>query len=293
MTSTFSPFSSVAVIGAGTMGRGIALAALAAGFPVALYELQPAALHKATEFIAAQLKKSVEKGRMTADEAAAALKRLRPTEKMADVAAAELIIEAIVEQTEAKEEVFREIEAFGTSATTVIATNTSSLPVSMLAARRTAPERFVGLHFFNPANIMKLVEVVRGARTDETTVARAVEFARNVDKTPVVVRDVPGFIVNRVARNFYNEAMRIATECAAPPEQIDRILKSAGFKMGPFELMDVIGNDVNLEVTKSVAAQYFHEPRFAPSTMQQEAVYAGNFGRKTGRGFYQYSGDPT
>lgn len=271
------------------MGRGIALSAITAGFPVALYEVYPAVLHKATEFIAGQLKKNVEKGRMTEAEAIATQKLLHTTERMADVADAELIIEAIIEQTEIKEELFQEIEAAGISSTTVIASNTSSLPVSNLAVRRKSPERFVGLHFFNPANIMKLVEVIRGTLTNDETVRRVSGFAVELGKTPVIARDVPGFIVNRVARNYYNEAMRIATEGAATPEQIDRLMRGAGFKMGPFELMDLIGNDVNLEVTKSVAAQYFNEPRFTPSTMQQEIVYAGNYGRKTGRGFYDYS----
>lgn len=289
--STTARFSSVAVCGAGTMGRGIALAAISAGFSVVLYEVYPAVLHKALTFIDEQLRKSVEKGRMTEAEAATTKNLLHPTEKMADVAEAELIIEAIIEQTEIKEELFSEIEAAGISATAVIASNTSSLPVSSLATRRKSPERFVGLHFFNPANIMKLVEVVRGARTSDETIRRVSEFARQVGKTPVITRDVPGFIVNRVARNYYNEAMRIATEGIATPEQIDRLMQSIGFKMGPFKLMDLIGNDVNLEVTKSVATQYFGEPRFTPSTMQQEIVFAGNYGAKTGRGFYDYSGN--
>lgn len=286
-----STFSSVAVCGAGSMGRGIALAALTSGFRVILYELQSKTLHQATEYIGDQLRKSIAKGRMTDEEAENALDRFCATEKITDVISCEIIIEAIIEDIAAKEELFQEIEEIGISETVILATNTSSLPISILGAKRKAPERFVGLHFFNPANIMKLVEVVRGAHTDEETLLRATEFARALGKTPATARDVPGFIVNRTARNYYNEAMRIAVEGAAQPAQIDRIMKAIGFKMGPFELMDLIGNDVNLEVTKSVWGQYFNEPRFAPSTMQQETVTAGNYGRKTGRGFYQYSPD--
>jgi 3-hydroxybutyryl-CoA dehydrogenase len=273
------------------MGRGIALAALTSGFRVVLYELQSKTLHQATEYIGEQLRKSIAKGRISHDEAKNALGRLCATEKIADAVGCEIIIEAIIEDIAAKEDLFQEIEESGISETVILATNTSSLPVSLLGAKRKSPQRFIGLHFFNPANIMKLVEVVRGARTDEETTQHAAEFARALGKTPAIVRDVPGFIVNRTARNYYNEAMRIAVEGAAQPEQIDRIMKAAGFKMGPFELMDLIGNDVNLEVTKSVWEQYFKEPRFAPSIMQQEAVDAGNYGRKTGRGFYQYSPD--
>lgn len=286
-----SPFLSAAICGAGSMGRGIALSALMAGFRVVLYELQSKTIHQATEYIYGQLRKSVDKGRMTDDEANVAFGRLCTTEKITDVAGCEIIIEAIIENANAKEELFREIEEIGIDESAVMATNTSSLPISFLGAKRKAPERFVGLHFFNPANIMRLVEVVRGSHTSEKTVLRVAEFARTLGKTPVIVRDVPGFIVNRTARNYYNEAMRVALEGAAQHDQIDRIMKAIGFKMGPFELMDLIGNDVNLEVTKSIWGQYFSEPRFAPSTMQQEAVDAGNYGRKTGRGFYQYSPD--
>jgi 3-hydroxybutyryl-CoA dehydrogenase len=160
--------------------------------------------------------------------------------------------------------------------------------VNILSKNRKYPHNFIGLHFFNPAHLMKLVEIIRTPITKDEVLNTALEFCRSIKKVPVIAKDVPGFIVNRVARNYYNEAMRIATENASNPKQIDTLMKSLGFKMGPFELMDLIGNDVNLEVTKSVAAQYFNEPRFTPSLMQQDIVNAGRYGRKSGAGFYEY-----
>jgi 3-hydroxybutyryl-CoA dehydrogenase len=279
----------ISICGAGTMGRGIALACLQAGHSVVIFDLSETATVKAQEYIAAQLTKSVEKQKITQENADLYMKRLRCSTSIADAATGEFIIEAIIEKPEVKFELFASLEGAGLTDTAILATNTSSLSVNLLGSKLRKPENFVGLHFFNPANLMKLVEIVRSRQTSDETVERSQKFMKELSKTAVIAKDVPGFIVNRVARNYYNEAMKIATEHAAEPEQIDKIMKSLGFKMGPFELMDLIGNDVNLEVTKSVYEQYFNEARFTPSTMQQEIVNAGMFGRKTGKGFHDYS----
>lgn len=271
------------------MGRGIAIACLQAGYRVLLYDVRPDALRQAESVIAEQLQKAEARGKLTVS-AAELLRRLQLVTILAELIPCDLIIEAIVENRAAKQELFRALESLGVSPTTIIATNTSSISITALASVLHHPERCVGLHFFNPAHVMRLVEVVRGARTAEQTLWQALEFVERLGKKPVVVRDIPGFIVNRVARNYYNEALRMVSEGVATVEQIDRLLRSAGFPMGPFELMDLIGVDVNLEVTRSIYEQHFHDPRFAPSLLQQQYVDAGLLGRKTGRGFYSYDG---
>ncbi|MES2766419.1 MAG: 3-hydroxyacyl-CoA dehydrogenase NAD-binding domain-containing protein [Bacteroidota bacterium] len=282
-------FKKIGVIGAGTMGRGIALSCIQAKYETIVFDIQESNTKTAQDYIFTQLLKAVEKGKSTNEDATAAKNLLKMSNDIGDLAGCDLVIEAIIEDYSVKNEVFEGLELVGISDSAVIATNTSSLSVNALAASLKNPERFVGLHFFNPAHIMKLVEIVQGARTSDAVVERCVDFIKSLGKSPVIAKDVPGFIVNRVARNYYNEAMRIATEGIAEPGQIDRLMKSVGFKMGPFELMDLIGNDVNLEVTKSVWAQYFNEPRFAPSLMQQQVVNAKTFGKKSGRGFYDYA----
>lgn len=279
----------ISICGAGTMGRGIAIACLQAEHSVVLFDLNEAATQKAHEYINSQLLKAVEKNKMTKENAEACITRLKAATSIADAARGEFIIEAIIEKPEVKFELFASLENAGLADNAILATNTSSLSVNLLGSKLRKPQNFVGLHFFNPANLMKLVEIVRSRHTSEETLERSVSFIKALGKTAVIAKDVPGFIVNRVARNYYNEAMKIATENASEPEQIDRIMKSLGFKMGPFELMDLIGNDVNLEVTKSVYEQYFHEARFTPSNMQQEIVNAGLYGRKTGKGFHDYT----
>ena len=279
----------ISICGAGTMGRGIAIACLQAGHSVVLFDLNEEATKKAHEYISSQLLKAVEKNKMTKEDADSCMNRLLATTSISDAAGGEFIIEAIIEKPEIKNQLFTSLENAGLAENAILATNTSSLSVNLLGSTLRKPENFVGLHFFNPANLMKLVEIVSSRQTSDETLERSVAFIKGLSKTAVIAKDVPGFIVNRVARNYYNEAMKIATEHAAEPEQIDRIMKSLGFKMGPFELIDLIGNDVNLEVTKSVYEQYFHESRFTPSNMQQEIVNAGMFGRKTGKGFHDYS----
>jgi 3-hydroxybutyryl-CoA dehydrogenase len=279
----------IMICGSGTMGRGIALVSILSGHSVVLYDQFEEALSKAIVFIETQLKKSMEKG-IIKEEHFEAFRSACTFARTLDenVPKADIIIEAIIESTEIKEQLFSAIEIAGLRDDAILATNTSSLSVNVLSKNRAFPHNFIGLHFFNPAHIMKLVEIIKTPSTKEAILNTALEYCRSIKKVPVIAKDVPGFIVNRVARNYYNEAMRIATEHASNPVQIDNLMKSLGFKMGPFELMDLIGNDVNLEVTKSVAAQYFNEPRFTPSIMQQDIVNAGKYGKKTGSGFYDY-----
>lgn len=278
----------VFICGAGTMGRGIALSSISSGHQTFLYDKNEDVLKKANGFIIAQVDKQVQKGQLTSQEAEHRISLIRCVQDMNQIGSSDIVIEAIIESFDAKEQLFSEIEASGLHDNAILATNTSSLSVNVLSKNRKYPNTFIGLHFFNPAHIMKLVEIIKTPSTDESILNTALTFCKSLHKVPVIVKDVPGFIVNRVARNYYNEAMRIATEQAATPEQIDSLMKSIGFKMGPFELMDLIGNDVNLEVTKSVYAQYFNDPRFTPSIMQQDFVNAGLYGRKSGSGFYSY-----
>jgi 3-hydroxybutyryl-CoA dehydrogenase len=199
-----------------------------------------------------------------------------------------IVIEAIIEQADIKRSLYEALEGI-VPLETLIASNTSSISITALAASMRYPERFAGLHFFNPAHIMKLVEVISGMKTAPATISALTTFAETLGKTPVEAKDVPGFIVNRVARNYYLEAMRIAMEGGATIPQIDGLMRSVGFKMGPFELVDLIGVDVNFAVTMSVWEQYFREPRFAPALLQKEYVDAGLWGKKSGEGFYRYN----
>lgn len=277
----------IGICGAGTMGRGIAISSLQAGHHVVLFDIAEAACAKAATYVLDQLAKAVEKGKMTSDRLSAATAAFGTATDLSALSACDLVIEAIAENLDIKHALFRTLESL-CRPDAILASNTSSISITSLARCLERPERFVGLHFFNPAHIMKLVEVIKGTLTSDETVRMAVDVAKGMGKTTVIANDVPGFIVNRVARNFYNEAQRVAMERCASPEQIDRLLKGLGFRMGPFELMDLIGVDVNLDVTKSMYAQYFNEPRFTPSLLQQQTVDAGLHGRKTGRGFYDY-----
>lgn len=279
----------IMICGSGTMGRGIALVSILSGHSATLFDTNEDALTKAKQFIDAQLQKAVEKGTIPSERLEEIMKSCTYSSELhGHVEFADIIIEAIIESLDIKESLFSAIEENGLRADAILATNTSSLSVNVLSKNRKYPHQFIGLHFFNPAHIMKLVEIIKTPITKGEVITLALEYCTSIKKVPVIAKDVPGFIVNRVARNYYNEAMRIATENASNPKQIDTLMKSLGFKMGPFELMDLIGNDVNLEVTKSVAAQYFNEPRFTPSLMQQDIVNAGRYGRKSGAGFYDY-----
>lgn len=277
------------VVGAGTMGAGIALAAARSGLDVILYDVNDTVLRQALERIKADVKQGVVRGKIPADQVSPIVARIHPRTNLSDFHACELVVEAVIEDLRVKKDLFRHLETH-TKTSAVLATNTSSLSVTAITSVLRRQERAIGLHFFNPAHIMKLVEVVRTQATSESTIAFARSFVRHIGKSPVLVRDTPGFIVNRVARPFYGEALRLLGEQVATHEQIDRILKQgAGFAMGPFELMDLIGIDVNFAVTQSMYDQFFGEPRYRPHPIQKQMVDAGRLGKKTGAGFYTYN----
>jgi 3-hydroxybutyryl-CoA dehydrogenase len=278
----------VGIIGAGTMGGGIAQVAALAGFDVFLHDVSGEALKACMERIKADLRASMKKGTSTASEATEALTRIRPRRAFTDLGEADLLIEAAVEDLAVKKEIFRALDQI-VAPRAVLATNTSSLSITSIGSLTRTPESVVGMHFFNPPVRMNLVEIVRGTQTSDETVRIVHEAALAMGKIPVFCGDTPGFIVNRVARPFYGEALRMLGEGTATAEEIDRIIRlSGGFRMGPFELMDLIGIDVNYAVTKSVYEQFFQEPRFRPHPIQRRMVEAGTLGRKTGRGFYTY-----
>lgn len=284
--------SVVAILGSGTMGRGVARVAAGAGHRVILFDVDADALESASHEVQRFLARDVEKSRLTEAESDAIRDRIETTATLATITEAALVIEAIVEDLEAKVALLRQVENHvGDEA--IIATNTSSLSVTAIAARLERPERVAGMHFFNPAPVMPLIEVVAGADTAAEVIETLAATANAWGKTPVKTTSTPGFIVNRVARPFYGEALRIVEEAiASPPEVDDLMVGAGGFRMGPFALMDLVGLDVNLAVSKSVYEQTFHDPRFAPNQIQQHLVDAGRLGRKTGRGFYDYE-DPS
>jgi 3-hydroxybutyryl-CoA dehydrogenase len=278
----------VAVIGSGAMGAGIAQVAAVAGYTVKLHDTRTDAVAKAISDIAAALNKLVAKERMSAVDCAAAIARLQAAPTLADVAGAGLVVEAIVENLDAKRTLFAQLEGV-VADDCILATNTSSISVTAIAAGLRAPGRLVGMHFFNPVPLMALCEVVSGLATDAAVAQTVYDTAAAWGKNPVHAKSTPGFIVNRVARPFYAEGWRLLNEQAADAASIDAVMREAGgFRMGPFELMDLIGHDVNFAVTQSVFNAYFGDPRFTPSVLQQEMVNAGFLGRKAGRGFYQY-----
>jgi 3-hydroxybutyryl-CoA dehydrogenase len=274
----------VGICGAGTMGRGIAIASLTAGHSVVLFDIAESAVEAARSNVIEQLRKAVEKGKLSREALDASSTKLTTSVELASLRNVDIVIEAIAERLDIKHALFSELEKV-VGPTAIMASNTSSISIASLARVLSQPARFVGLHFFNPAHIMKLVEVIKGPRTSDEVIQTCVEFAKGLGKTPVVAADAPGFIVNRIARNFYNESQRIVMEGAATIPQVDELIKGLGFKMGPFELMDLIGVDVNLDVTKSQWSQFFHEPRFTPSLLQQQYVDAGLHGKKSGGGF--------
>lgn len=281
--------SLVAVIGAGAMGAGIAQVAAQAGHPVRLYDNRPGAAAQAVDGIDRQLGRLVEKGKLDAAERQAIVARLQPAEALEALADARLVIEAIVENLEIKRALLQQLEAL-CSPTCILASNTSSLSITALAAGLAHPGRVIGLHFFNPAPLMALVEVVSGLASDPALADALYATARAWGKQPVHTRSTPGFIVNRVARPFYAESLRLLQEGAADCATLDALMREAGgFRMGAFELTDLIGHDVNYAVTCSVFDAYYGDFRFQPSLIQKELVDAGRLGRKSGRGFYDYA----
>jgi len=278
----------VAVIGAGTMGSGIAQVAAQAGHPVVLFDTRMEAVDKALAGLRKTLDKLVEKGKLTAEQADGIHGRITPASDLKDLTDSGLVIEAIIEDLGIKQKLFAELEVI-LSADAVLASNTSSLSVTAIAGGLKHPERMVGLHFFNPAPLLPLVEVVPGLATEDGLPTRMMTLMQAWGKVPVQCKDTPGFIVNRVARPFYGEAIRIYEEGIADMYTIDAAMKSVGFKMGPFELMDLIGNDINFTVTKTVWEAFFYDPRYKPSFTQQRQVESGRLGRKSGRGYYTYA----
>ncbi|WP_263262153.1 3-hydroxyacyl-CoA dehydrogenase PaaH [Pseudomonas sp. RIT-PI-S] len=279
----------VAVIGAGAMGSGIAQVVAQAGHRVLLLDNRPGAAAQAIEALARQLAGLQEKGKLTAEQREQTLARLQAVDTLEQLAEAGLVIEAIVENLQVKQELFARLERLCAPGC-VLASNTSSLSITSIAAGLSRPERFLGVHFFNPAPVMALVEIVSGLATDPAVASALYEAAKAWGKAPVHTRSTPGFIVNRVARPFYAESLRLLQEGAADCATLDALMRDAGgFRMGAFELMDLIGHDVNYAVTCSVFEAYYGDPRFQPSLLQKELVDAGRLGRKSGRGFYDCS----
>jgi len=278
----------IGVIGSGAMGSGIAQVAAQAGYEVVVYDQQKAALERAENGLKSTLSKLVDKGKISAEDSSVILSRIAFRESLEALASSDLVIEAIVENIEVKKTVFRSLEAI-VSERCILATNTSSLSVTAIAAACNKPERFIGIHFFNPAPLMPLVEIIPALQTSADLAATCSELMRAWGKVPVVCKDTPGFIVNRVARPYYSEALRIYDEGLADMATIDQAMRNLGFRMGPFELMDMIGHDVNYTVTESVFTAMYFDPRYRPSITQKKLVEAGWLGKKNGRGFYSYA----
>ncbi len=282
-----TPNTIVGIIGSGAMGAGIAQVAAVAGHSVVVYDNNAAALDKAAANLKATLMKLQEKGKLT--DAEAIIKRMSFTADLQGLAACGLIIEAIVERLDVKKSVFAQVEQVVAN-DCVLATNTSSLSVTSIAAACTDPSRVMGLHFFNPAPLMALVEVIPAIQTNADLIPQAKDLMQQWGKLPVIAKDTPGFIVNRVARPFYGEALRILDEGIADMATIDwAMTELGGFRMGPFTLMDYIGHDVNYVVTETVFQSFFYDPRYKPSFAQKRLLEAGWLGRKSGRGFYNYA----
>jgi 3-hydroxybutyryl-CoA dehydrogenase len=270
------------------MGSGIAQAVAMSKIDVSIYDVNETLMRQGVERVRGELKQGVQKGKLTPEELSATMDRIRLKSNIADLGHCDLIIEAIIEDLRVKKDLFKHLEK-NTKPSTILATNTSSLSVTSIGNGVGKPDRLLGLHFFNPAHVMKLVEVIIGEHTSPDVVQSSIEFVKHIGKTPVTVKDTPGFIVNRIAQPYYGEALRLLGENVATVEQIDRIAKAiGGFAMGPFELMDLIGIDINYSVTVSMYDQYFGEPRYRPQPIQKKMVESGLLGKKSGQGFYKY-----
>lgn len=278
---------SVGIVGVGTMGIGIAQVCALSGYNTFLFDINADLVAKALIQIEKNIEGGVAKGKVTAEQKKEALARLSSVSELAYLKA-DLIIEAIVEKLEVKQKLFSELEQIN-NGKAILATNTSSIPITQIATGLKDPSKCVGLHFFNPAHIMKLVEVISGVATSPALIDQMKEFSLSLNKVPVLAKDSPGFIVNRVARHYYVEALQILEENVADVETIDALIQSSGFKMGPFKLMDLIGVDTNFSVTCSMYDGFHQAQKFRPSRIQEQKVNAGQLGRKTGKGFYDYS----
>lgn len=281
---------SIGIAGAGSMGSGIAQVAAMAGHPVRLYDTRTGAAEAAVHRLKDSLDKLAVKGKIGPGVPDSILKNVSVAGHLEDLAGCSLVIEAIIEELPVKQGLFQKLEEV-LDQDAVIATNTSSLSVSSIASVCKNPGRVIGIHFFNPAFLMPLVEIIPAIQTDQSITRKCEMLIRSWNKTTVIAKDTPGFIVNRVARPFYGEALRIAEERIASFEEIDTAMRSLGFKMGPFELMDLIGNDVNYAVTEAVWTQCYYDPRYKPSVIQRRMVDSGRLGRKSGRGYYSYDSE--
>jgi len=279
----------IGIIGAGTMGIGIAQVAATAGSNVRIFDIDKAHTERMLHTLDETLRVLEQKGKLAVGQSVEIRSRIDVCTDLKGLADSHVIIEAIIEDLHLKQELFKKLECI-VSTSCILASNTSSISITSLATNVLHPERFIGIHFFNPAPIMPLVEVIPGLRTDEKCSLEVYEMIQTWRKSPVMVKDVPGFVVNRLARPFYGEALRIVEEQLASPQQVDDAMRSLGnFKMGPFELMDLIGIDVNFAVTLSIYNAYFYDPKYKPSLLQQRMTEARLLGRKTGKGFYSYA----
>ena len=280
----------IAVIGSGAMGTGIGQVAAGAGCNVVFYDSIEASLQRSQQSLTFTMESLIVKKKITSEDSKTLLSKCTWTSQLKDISEADLVIEAIIEDAHIKKALFEEIEKL-VSSKCIITSNTSSISITSLAASLQNPSRFAGLHFFNPAPVMKLVEVIPSLQTDKEIITQLLDLMLSWSKVAVLARDTPGFIVNRVARPFYGEALRIFDEGLATCKAIDDAMKEiGGFRMGPFELMDFIGNDVNYRVTESVYHSMYHDPRYKPSLTQRSLMEAGWLGRKSGKGFYNYPG---
>lgn len=276
----------VGIVGAGVMGRGIAQVSAMAGHTVVLFDIKHEVLQAAEKAINNNLSKAIELGKMSELMKGETLARLQYTNSIADVKV-DLVIEAIVERLDVKTQVLADLAELN-GEHTIYASNTSSIPLTQIAANFIYPQQVVGIHYFNPAHIMKLVEVISAEQTDPGVQQQAIAYVKSVNKTCIVAKDAPGFIVNRVARHFYVEGLKVLEENVASHDVIDDLMRATGFKMGPFQLMDLIGVETNLSVTESMYELFNYDQKFRPNRIQQKKVQAGYFGRKSGKGFYTY-----
>jgi 3-hydroxybutyryl-CoA dehydrogenase len=284
---TIDGIKKIAVIGAGTMGQGIAQLCASSGYTVMLYDVQPELTRAAISNIRKNLELNLEKGRITSDQRDGTISKI---EAIGDfrMLQVDLVIEAVIEKVDIKQKIFSELEKIN-GQDCILLSNTSSISITQIASALKYPSRFAGLHFFNPAPVMKLVEIVRGIATDDSTVNTLKAFSLRISKSAVLTKDSPGFIVNRVARHFYTESLRLLEDNVSDFKNVDILMKSTGFKMGPFELMDLIGIDINYSVTSSMYNAFHQDPKFRPNRIQQQKIEAGFLGRKSGKGFYSYA----